>query len=67
MLVGICGVLLINVAIKVSGPATPLAMVSHFGGNIGDVGHRRRHRSLARDSADAGLGVFRAGGSGSIR
>ncbi len=38
MLVGICGVLLINVAIKVSGTATPLAMVSHFGGNIGDVG-----------------------------
>lgn len=38
MLVGICGVLLINVAIKVSGTATPLAMVSHFGGTIGDVG-----------------------------
>jgi hypothetical protein len=38
MLVGICGVLLINVAIKVSGTATPLAMLSHFGGNIGDVG-----------------------------
>lgn len=38
MLVGICGILLINVAIKVSGTATPLAMVSHFGGNIGDVG-----------------------------
>lgn len=38
MLVGICGILLINVAIRVSGTATPLAMVSHFGGNIGDVG-----------------------------
>lgn len=38
MLIGIFGVLLINVAIRVSGTATPLAMVSSFGGNIGDVG-----------------------------
>jgi predicted MFS family arabinose efflux permease len=38
MLVGIGGVLLINVAIRLSGTATPLAMVSNFGGNIGDVG-----------------------------
>lgn len=38
MLIGIAGVLLINVAIRVSGTATPLAMVSHFGGTISDVG-----------------------------
>jgi predicted MFS family arabinose efflux permease len=38
MLIGIGGVLLINVAIRLSGTATPLAMVSNFGGNIGDVG-----------------------------
>lgn len=38
MLVGIGGVLLINVSIRLSGTVTPLAMVSNFGGNIGDVG-----------------------------
>lgn len=38
MLVGIIGILLINVAIKVGGTATPLALVSHFGGTISDVG-----------------------------
>jgi MFS transporter, SET family, sugar efflux transporter len=38
MLIGIGGVLLINVSIRLSGTATPLAMVSNFGGNIGDVG-----------------------------
>lgn len=38
MLIGIGGVLLINVAIRLSGTATPLAMVSNFGGTIGDVG-----------------------------
>ncbi len=38
MLIGIGGVLLINVSIRLSGTATPLAMVSDFGGNIGDVG-----------------------------
>lgn len=38
MLIGIGGVLLINVAVRLSGTVTPLAMVSNFGGNIGDVG-----------------------------
>lgn len=38
MLIGIGGVLLINVAIRLSSTATPLAMVSNFGGSIGDVG-----------------------------
>ena len=38
MLIGIGGVLLINVSIRLSGTATPLAMVSNFGGKIGDVG-----------------------------
>lgn len=38
MLIGIGGVLLINVAIRLGGTATPLAMVSHFDGTIGDVG-----------------------------
>lgn len=38
MLVGIGGVLLINVAIRLSSTVTPLAMVSNYGGSIGDVG-----------------------------
>ena len=38
MLIGIGGVLLINVSIRLSGTATPLAIVSNFGGAIGDVG-----------------------------
>lgn len=38
MLIGIGGVLLINVSIRLSSTATPLAMVSNFGGSIGDVG-----------------------------
>lgn len=46
MLVGIGGVLLINVAIKLSGTVTPLAMVSNYGGNIGDVGIAQGIRAL---------------------
>lgn len=46
MLVGIGGVLLINVAIKVSGTVTPLAMVSNYGGSLGDVGWANGIRAL---------------------
>ncbi len=46
MLVGIGGVLLINVAIKLSGTVTPLAMVSNYGGSIGDVGIANGIRAL---------------------
>ena len=46
MLIGIGGVLLINVAIKISGTVTPLAMVSNYGGNIGDVGISNGIRAL---------------------
>lgn len=38
MLVGIGGVLLINVAIKLSSTTLPLAVIGNFGGTIGDVG-----------------------------
>jgi MFS family permease len=46
MLVGIGGVLLINVAIKVSGTVTPLAMVTTYGGTLGDVGWANGIRAL---------------------
>lgn len=46
ILIGIGGILLINVAIRISGTATPLAMVSNFGGNIGDVGISNGIRAL---------------------
>src|SRR5690606_22623980 len=46
MLVGIGGVLMINVAIKVSGTVTPLAMISNYGGSLGDVGWANGIRAL---------------------
>lgn len=46
ILIGIGGILLINVAIRISGTATPLAMISNFGGNIGDVGISNGIRAL---------------------
>ena len=46
MLVGIGGVLLINVSIKLSGTVTPLAMVSNYGGTLGDVGLSNGIRAL---------------------
>jgi SET family sugar efflux transporter-like MFS transporter len=38
MLVGILGVIAITTAQRLNGIATPLAIVSHWGGNVGDVG-----------------------------
>lgn len=46
ILIGIGGILLINVAIRISGTATPLAMISNFGGSIGDVGISNGIRAL---------------------
>lgn len=38
MLIGIGGVVLVYVSLRLSGTVTPLAMISNFGGNLGDVG-----------------------------
>ena len=46
MLVGIVGVVLINVAIRLSGTVTPLAMIGNFGGSMGDVGIASGIRAL---------------------
>ena len=46
MLIGIGGVVLINVAIRVSGTVTPLAMIGNFGGTTGDVGIASGIRAL---------------------
>lgn len=46
MLVGIGGVLLVNIAIKLSGTATPLAMISNYGGSLSDVGLANGIRAL---------------------
>jgi SET family sugar efflux transporter-like MFS transporter len=46
MLVGIGGVLLVNVSIRVSMTATPLAMVNNYGGTISDVGIASGIRAL---------------------
>jgi MFS family permease len=46
MLIGIGGILLINVSIRLSGTVTPLAMVSTYGGSLGDVGISNGIRAL---------------------
>lgn len=58
MLVGIGGVLLINVAIRLSSTTTPLAMVSNYGGNIGDVGIAQGIRALLEIPLMLGWGLL---------
>lgn len=57
MLVGIGGVLLINVSIKLSGTVTPLAMISNYGGSLGDVGLANGIRALLEIPLMLGWGL----------
>jgi MFS family permease len=57
MLVGIGGVLLINVSIKLSGTVTPLAMITNYGGSLGDVGLANGIRALLEIPLMLGWGL----------
>lgn len=46
MLVGLCGVLLIYVALKLASTVTPLALVANYQGTLGDVGLTNGIRAL---------------------